>query len=248
MALSKLTTKTPAGVKYLDERPSLYYNKYNYRLRLYYHGISLSYYCTSKEALENKVFEYRERWGGLNIEPIVKFVEWRTKLIKGTATIRIENDTASIFFNDFAVVRELENTGARFDYTEISNTVPVGVKYFDREPKFKYRLYFKSKKVKDNFADDLRDFVKRYENTTSPFKPSKSLHEWYQEDHPIPPGRASSLYGNTGWGWNNNWKRQFLSSHFFLEYNQESMLTIFSLNFSGVVSKILKLEKRPDPV
>jgi len=243
MALFKLTTKTPDGVEYLDERPSLYYNKYNYRLRFVYKGITLSYFCKSREQIENKVFEYRERWGGLNIEPIVKFVEWRNKLTKRTTTIRIENDTASIFFNDFAVVKELETAGAPFDYSQISNIVPKGVKYFDKQPKFNYRLYFKNKKVKDGFTNELNKFIQRYKNTSNPVNPSKSLREWLEEPDLVVPTPAQ-IFG----GWNNHWKRHFLSSHYYLEYNEESMLTVFGLCFSNdIISKIYKLEKRPDP-
>ena len=67
-------------------------------------------------------------------------------------------------------------------------------------------------------------------------KPSKALARWlidYQN-------------GSTFTGW--SWRLQYVSSHFYFDYDDESTLTLFMLMFSDVVHRRYKLEKRPEPV
>ena len=154
-----------------------------------------------------------------------------------TATVRIEGEIASVFSNDLTLLKTLEVMGCPVDYTEVDDTIISGIKYFIREPKHKFRIYLKTKRVNDDFRTKLQNFIKRYENTDTIIVPSGSLANWLKED---------SNYVRGSWSY--HWNKQYTSSNYFIDYDDESTITLFSLMFSGLISKSYKLEKRPDPV
>jgi hypothetical protein len=119
----------------------------------------------------------------------------------------------------------------------VDDTIIVGVKYFVREPKYNYRIYLKSKRVNDEFREKMQKFIKRYENTDTVIVASGSLSHWLKDD-------TNYVRGS----WSYHWNKCYTSTNYFIDYNDESTLTLFSLMFSGMVSKSYKLEKRPDPI
>jgi hypothetical protein len=137
-----------------------------------------------------------------------------------TATVRIEGETASVFSNDLNLLKTLENIGCHVDYTEVDDTIIVGVKYFVREPKYNYRIYLKSKRVNDEFRNKLQNFIKRYENTSTVIVPSGALTNWLSDD-------TNYVRGS----WSYHWNKCYNSSNYFIDYNDESTLTLFSLIF-----------------
>jgi hypothetical protein len=207
MALSQLPTKRIDGIDFIDQRASLYYNKFKYRARFHCKGI-------------------------------LDFYNWKVATKKDkTATVRIEGEIASVFSNDLDLLKTLELIGCHVDYTEVDDTIIAGIKYFVRDPKFKYRIYFKSKRVNEDFRTKLQNFIERYKDTDTVIVPSGSLTSWLKDD---------SNYVRGSWSY--HWNKCYTSSNYFIDYNDESTLTLFSLMFSGMISKTYKLEKRPDPV
>lgn len=234
MGLSKLSPIRSDKISFIDYRGSLYFNKYKYRARLYHQGIYLSTFTwDSDEELQRRIKNNR-RWESANIDVIKTFAEWRLNHAQGknrTCTIRIENNIASIFSNDLDHLKTLEDLGCTMDYTEVENVIPEGVKYFKKEPKFKLRLHLRSKRVQEDFRKKLAEFVKRYEGTSTKFELGPALKDWL------------FMSPQVRWG---GWRTSYCSSHFFINYNEESFITLFALNFNGMISKTYKLEKRPD--
>ena len=238
MALSRLPTKRDDGIEFIDQRAALYYNKFKYRARFNCRGITLAWFNYTEDEILDKIKKYPNRFAGANSKHILDFYTWKVVTKKNkTATVRIEGEVASVFSNDLDLLKTLENIGCHVDYTEVDDTVISGVKYFVREPKYKFRIYLRSKRVNDEFRNKLQNFIKRYENTDTVIVPSGSLAHWLKDD---------SNYVRGSWSY--HWNKCYTSSNYFIDYNDESTLTLFSLMFSGMISKTYKLEKRPDPV
>ena len=236
MALSKLAQTRSDGIGFIDHRVGPYYSKYNYRARLYCTGITLLWWCKSVEEIVTLAAKNKKRYQNADLPSVQKFFEWKLanqgEKNNRTCNIRVEGNVASVFSNDLDLLKTLESIGCVVDYTEVDSTIPIGIKYFVKEPTFKYRFYLKSKRVEDDFVQKLNEFVNRYKDSDSKIVPSNALASWLQ-----PINRIRS--------WS-SWKYRYCSSSYFLDYNEESMLSLFMLYFDNIVSKRYKLEKRPD--
>lgn len=238
MALSRLPTKRNDGIEFIDNRVALYYSKFKYRARFYCKGISLAWFSRTIDEIEAKITQYKQRFAGADPNHIHSFCQWKETIKKNkTATVRIEGDIASVFSNDLDLLKTLESIGCTVDYTEVDDTMVCGIKYFVKKPKHNYRIYLKGKRVPNDFRAKLQNFIKRYENTDTVIEPSNALHEWLTLDTQ-----------RTRNSWYYSWQREFTSSNHFIDYDDESTITLFSLMFSGMIAKKYKLEKRPEPV
>lgn len=239
MGLLRLSQKRSDGIDLIDNRGSLYYNKYHYRARLHCSGIALCWFCDEPAEVDARINKHKARWKHADADTVKKFIEWKnTKVGKGknkVATIRVEGNTASVFSNDLSLLKELDSIGHNVDYTEVNNDIPSGTKYFKNEPEYKRRIYLKSKRVKDDFREKLGEFVQRYRDTDNKMVPSPSLHQWL---------RMTKDTSQPSW-YNNNWRLQYCSSHYFLDFNEDSSETLFSLMFPGWTNRRFKLEKQP---
>jgi hypothetical protein len=236
MGLSKLQQIRSDGIGFIDHRVGPYYSKYNYRARLYCTGITLIWWAKTVEEIVTLAARNKKRYQYADVPSVQKFFEWKLAnqgdKNNKNCNIRVEGNVASVFSNDLVLLKTLESIGCAVDFTEVDSTMPVGVKYFVNEPKFKYRIYLKSKRVEDVFVDKLNGFVTRYKDSDSKVVPSKALESW------LSPSNRSR-------GWS-TWRNRYCSSSYFFDYNEESTLTLFMLHFDNIVSKRYKLEKRPD--
>jgi hypothetical protein len=103
---------------------------------------------------------------------------------------------------------------------------PDKIMYFANEPQYKYRVYLKSKRVSDSLIDSLSGFCDTYKDKN--INVSNGLIKFINSEH---------------------WKRRiysYLNNSFFIEYNDDSMITIMHLMMSECIGKTYKLEKRPE--
>jgi hypothetical protein len=236
MALLKLPQIRSDGVEYIDQR-SLYFNKYMYRARVYSVGMYLISWNLTREDMQIRINSNQRRLSTANADQLLKFSEWKNSQLKGNnriCTIRIEGDVASVFSNDLTHLKTLETIGCVVDYTEIGDDIPLGVKYFVNEPKYKHRIHLKSKRVSEDFPNKLAAMVERYKGTGTKIAPCPSLKEWLST-------RGVPSLG----GWL-AWKRSYCSSHYFIDYNDESFITLFALSFDNMISRKYNLKKRPE--
>ena len=236
----------------IELRPSLYYNKYRYRARFFLSGLNRTYYVNSIEEYTRKITSMekeRSLWGiyndavakktelelaNINLNSIENFINWRniyTKKDNKQAMLRLEGNTAGIFSNDLDLLKTLENIQPNLNiyYTkvDIDLTADTYIKYFVQEPKFKYRVYFKTTRVSHDLKDKLTNFLKRYESTGTTIVSCPALRKW--------------LNGNTP-----QWRSNYLSSAYHLNYNDESSGSLIALMFPGLIHKFYKLEKHPN--
>jgi len=249
MALSKL--QTPLDIDIVDDRTSLYYNKYEYRARFYIIGLNRCYYAkTMSEYIERLANINRDNFNfsndtgyvekiksellAINLDSIERFITWRNMYSlkeNKQAMIRVEGNTAAVFSNDLALLKTLEQLepGLSINYSQVNKTIPNGIKYFKTEPKYKYRAYLKGKRIEPDFKLKLANFIDRYKDTSTIIEPSKAFSEWISEEN-------NSIF----------WRRAFLSAAYHFNYNDESTSTLLALIFPSFIHKFYKLEKQPD--
>lgn len=234
MDLSMSSANTP--VVHIDHRETLYYGKYRYRARLKLYGLNRTYNAKSITDVVERLRKYRRpKEGPIDLDCIGRFLDWRNQYASTNdnsvkqATIRIECSTAGVFSNDLQLLQTLELIAGSdcVDYTEIDASIPTGTKYFVKKPAYNYRLYLKSRRVNDKFVDDLRRFIDRYKDTDTVIVPSEALTKW--------------LRGNV-----KHWLYRYCSSHYYIEYNDESTHSLMGLMFGDMIKSRFKLEKRPD--
>jgi hypothetical protein len=224
---------TKPTIDLIDYRSTLYYGKYNYRARLRLNGIRRTSFAKDIEDYKKKLHgsNFKIDISAIDLMGIEKYLIWRDTYATGKnkqVTIRIEGETAGIFSNDLQLLKTLDNIGT-VDYTEIDNSIPTGVKYFTNDPKYNYRIYLKSKKVDEKFKEDLKRFIDRYKDSNTVIVPSNALNDWLS-------GNKRKYY----------WFGSYCSSHYFIDYNDDSTNSLIGIMFGNMIKSRFKLEKRPE--
>lgn len=157
-----------------------------------------------------------------SIDTIKKFVSYKEKNSIVGVKFKINYNQLTIYFNDYNDVQALtdifDSGDFKFNYTyaQIIPNFKKGVVYH-KDPKYKYRLYFKSSKLYDKDKENFLEFL-----DTQGFKKSISLN-------------LSII------GFNKNFL--FLTSTHHVDYNDESMLTVIALTYPNLIGKICTIEK-----
>ena len=242
MALLKSVENVP-GIDFYEYRDSEFYNKYIYRARFKLDGIRFTWFAKTSDELRDRVSGKKKAYYSINekelpiiqenLETLCNFIEWRNERKKDKkATVRIEYKTAAIFSNDLTLLQDIKNIGPdlEIDYTEVQTAQYAGVKHFVNEPKHKFRIYLKSKRIHNDstFIRDFNDLMERSEH----LHPSPALNIWLK-----------SAISDKNY---NYWRYAFTSSSHFIDYDDESTLSYLALMYDGMLGKKYKLEKRPD--
>jgi hypothetical protein len=239
MGLLKSVDNVP-GIDYYEYRDEDYYNKYSFRVRFKLPGARYTWYCKTPEDLDKRLGN-KHKYSNIRDEDkadviakqqaIKDFITWRNlKRKEKTATIRVEHNTVAVFSNDLQMLKDLEKIDPtlEYDYTEVQKAEYAGTKHFVKEPKHKFRIYLKSKRVTNDFAKDLLELI----NRTPTLYPSDALKIWLREA--VKPGSQF------------NWKYRYCSSSYSINYDDESTLSYLALMHGDMLGKRYKLEKRPE--
>jgi hypothetical protein len=216
-----------SGIQYYEYRETDYWGKYKYRARIKLIGVNLLWYSKTEidtRALNIK-YDSEERKNAVvnNVPTINKLIKWSVPLkTDRVISTRIEGDTLAIFSNDLSKLQELNSIVSDLDITEVVTGEYAGVKYFARNPKHKFRIYFKSRRIDYKTRDELTEFLNKNKNIHL----SKSFREW------VNPKK-------------NTWKSRWLSAGYSIDYDDESMLSYIALMYGDLLGKKFKLEKRP---
>ena len=188
----------------IDPRGELYYNTYKYRVRFTLRGVNRTYNTRTFTGFLKKLDqiltagESPSAWDSsyqrqtkteilsFDMDSLERFFIWQTvraqDKIDKKFRLRLEGNTCGVFSNDLALLQTVEaiDPTAIVTYSQIDISIPLGTKYFLKEPKNKYRIYLKSKAIPDTTHRDMKDFVDRYSASTSAtvVVPSGSLVNW----------------------------------------------------------------------
>lgn len=138
--------------------------------------------------------------------------------------LRQENNVISVFSNDLSKLKHFASHFKDSIFYQVK-ILPKGIKYFTKEPKFKYRTFFKgSKKWTDvNIQNTLLSYVDKNKYNSN-IRLSKPLIDC----------SAHPYYFN------------YYIQGFYVDYDDSQYLTVLHMIFSGVLGETFKLEKRPD--
>lgn len=240
MALLKLAENNK-DVDYLEHRDILFYNTFKYRLRLYAKHIYFILSCSSVEELEFKVknsWNYFGRMSKVDVDEVVKNFSFLKKVLNfilsckdnNSIRIRTESSTISIFSNDLNTLKHfvlsLEDKCVT-DVTEAVTGCEKQTKYFTKEPKYKFRVYLREKIVDSEFRKSFSDTLKNLTTVC----PSKSLVEWLE------PKNKQKFH-----------RVKYCCSHFYIDYNDESMLSYITIVHGEMLGKKYKLVKRQEKI
>lgn len=235
MALLKLVDNVP-NIDYHEYRDHEFYNKYKYRARFKFMGANFLYYAKTVEQWRTRIINKDNNWfaGRLTFKQkedilskqhvVKKFLEFKLDAKKNEVTIRIEGNAISFFSNNLDLLLSIKDWDPtlKVDITECKLGEYSGVKYFVRQPKNRYRVYLKSKRVTTDLIDQLKDMLEKHNS----LKPSKGLEKWLK---------------NIGRG---TWRHRYCSSAYSIDYDDESMLSYLAICHGEILGKKYKLEKR----
>lgn len=217
MGLLKSVNSVP-GVDLYEYRDQLYFRKYKYRLRLRLEG--------------NPRGPCRDNKPGLPLNKINQLRKWMSiREENDTATCRREGGCISVFSNDLQDllgISHLSTSPITRLCTEAIVHPIAGVKTFARDPKHKFRVYFKEIRIPIEMQNDLIAFLKMHKDVV----PCRTLTRRLYPEKSI---GSFSLGPRT---------HTYFSSMFFLDYDDESKLSYMALMFGELLGKRYKLEKR----
>lgn len=242
-------------VDFYEYREYSYYSKYKYRASIEHDGIKFMRFAENIDSWERtinatKLF-YRSYRSIDRDDPVDREKsdrEARAELLKNKPIIndiygliskhdqakkdkkmliRLEGNKFSFFFNDIKLLSEIKaiNPLLKTVCTEVKLEEFAGVKYFVNEPKHKYRVYLKSKRVESSVVVEFRNFF----DSRPDVKPSYAMSRW------ISPKL-------------NDWRQRYSSSNYYIDYSTESDLSYLALCYGELLGKKYKLEKRKSSV
>ncbi len=240
MALLKSVIDVP-GIQYYEYRDTQYYNKFDYRLRVKIPCVRYTWLCKNPEDLDVKLKGKSRKFGSIrrdDTSTVLKHIHGLKTIIslqqekkKKGLSIRVENSTVAIFSNELSSLQEVEKTlGPDYtcDFTQVQTSQYAGVKHFVNEPKRKYRVYLRSRRVDDEFPKKFKEMLSKQPS----LYPSPALNEWLATDR--------TMLGA--------WRYRWSSSSYFIDYDDESILSYLGLMYGEMLGKKYKLEKRPDNI
>jgi len=235
MGLLKSVDDVP-GIDYYEYRDDDYYGKYTYRAKITMLGMRHLSFSKDLDDLTKRLssrFNYGYTKSEIilmkqNLPIMSKLLEWKLKAKqdKLSITTRIEYNSLSVFSNDLSCLQTLKSIDPSLlvEYTEVQKSNYAGVKHFVGEPKHKFRVYLKSKRVEEKFPAELSELTKRVNG----LYPSPALKHWMTS--------------------RSHWSFKWSSASHFIDYDDESTLSYLALMHGDMLGNKYKLEKRPDIV
>lgn len=242
MVLFKLTT---------EERNNLYLGRYLYNakikiLGMKYMSIELkfnknrkqwaniwrSYFRFKEQVVTNNGIAYAEavvsspsefviHKDAVDIIAMEKILTWLHDNKSDDYEYRIVNNNITIYSNNLELLRTLEPIHNSISYHQAMVILDKDTKYFKKQPKYKFRTYFSSKRMPESFSDNVNTLTENYKNSLH-FSPALKRYA-NRHFHPY----------------------RYLHSGYFVEYNDKKFHTILSIYFSDMLGKTFKLEKQP---
>jgi len=215
-----------------DPSKTLYFNQYKYKVSLTLAGVHLTRGISTIEKFNERVVKRNNRINQyiqslihedspkqIHNDVIEKFMAWR--LANGNKLqLRLEFNKVHFYSNDISLLETLLTISPNVEcFQALDLQVPVGIKYFSKQPKFEYRVYLKDIVLTEDDYKELQKFHYRYEHSPE-FKFS--------------PGLTYIIKNN----------RRYIFKYY-IDCKTENSVTHLYLMFSYILGKKYKLEKRP---
>lgn len=225
----------------IEKRNKLYYGKYPYKATLEIVGSAYTYYSKTYDDFSRRIEKLKNEFNNatgyyantrntnwltylqeVNYEKIKHYFDWR-EAHKDYITIRVEGDKVSVFSCDLNLLTTLESINPNITYTK-ATALKADTLYFKKTPKYKYRTFFKSKRITTEFSKTVVEFADQYA---------------HNKDLNLSPALIKYLNGR------NVNRFTFLHGSYFIEYNNESLKSLIYMFFGDMLGKTYYLEKEP---
>lgn len=217
----------------VEERESLYYNKYSYKAVSKIPGAFYAYKVKSIDEYKDNIATYRNiqtsRWpvyappeglSGGDYSDIEKLINFIVSFEKNEAgTLRREGNTISFFSNDLNLLKTAPSKIVPLKLYQ-AVLLPAGVKYFKRTVPAPFRVHLTEAKVNTDIKQDMMNYL----NKTEGVEASDALYRWL----------------NSSYRWSQSW----CSKNYYINYTDSSQLTMMHILFSEVIGKNYKLEQK----
>lgn len=220
----------------LESRTSLYYNKFKYKCSFYLWGSHklLIYYKNFDNfllACKNYKGNSFRKYSKTELKLLVENNSSNLKLLldiykerkENDCILRCENGNVTIFSNELSYLKSIHDILKinDFNFYEVEKTTN-GIKTFAREPKHNYRLYLRTCKITSKQKIELLETIVKNKD----LYPSSALKQWLIQPNYI------------------NWYGTYLTSNYFIDYDNESTLSLFGIFHGYLISKTFKLEQK----
>jgi hypothetical protein len=220
----------------VEKRNKLYFNKFRYKAIARVQGAAYTYYTPNLDIFVERMEKLRsnnnrygvrvmnedwqEYWDEVNLDQISQFITWRNIISKDKCMHRIQGDHVSFFSNDLALLQTLDSLDSDVRLFEVK-CYNSDFMYFKRQPKYKFRTYFKARRMPKDFSENIL-----------------TLRDMYSSLH-FSKAIFNSLF-------HNNWHPyRYMHGSYFVEYDDKHMLTILAMWFPDILSKTYSLAKEP---
>jgi hypothetical protein len=211
----------------------LYYDKFRYRAKIHVDNIQYFRYVKSVKKMNEQLrYVSNLRSFGLHINDVSevrRFVEWieLDSYSKDQFSYRTSTNCVDVYSNDVEILQDAiqaissEKHTIKYQlYRATENPKLDRTKIYLVNPKYKYRVYFKWDKKSSEQIQEVIEFINKHNISCS-----KSFKDWIQNQD-----WTSSYY--------------YLWENFFIEFDEEIIITLMSLKFENVFGKIRNIEKR----
>lgn len=213
-----------------ETRQKLYFKKYKYRITFYLYGARYTDY-------RKNIQDFTSPTTGLvfdsqHLAKIQSLLDFRAKYSKSNQQTKNDvsifttyGDSVRVFCNELSVVSEVVDFNASgYEFTKVNLIdAPLGIKLFVNAPKFKYRVYLKTKRVEDEWKTDFLNFL----NNQSGLNPCPALIKFLKDKR-------------------NHYQSRYTSSSHFIEYDDDTNRMLLLL-FAGTkyIGRQFELKQRP---
>lgn len=220
----------------VEKRNKLYFSKFKYKAVTHIQGAAYTYYTSDLETFVSRMEKMRnnasrygvriinedwtEYWEEVNLDKISKLITWRNVVSKDKCLIRIQKDTVTFFSNELPLLQTLDSIDNNVKFYE-ALSLDNDCLYFNKKPKFKYRTYFRARRIPKDFSDSVRSLHANYKSLNF----SKALF--------------AILFKNSYHPY------RYIHGSYFVEYNDQNMLTILAMWFPDMLAKTYSCHKRP---
>lgn len=172
------------------------------------------------------------------IQIIKNFINWRNIEIKQLkCKAKISHNTIEIYSNDSTIFNSFLQfekiiSHKRLYYVKQIKNFSTEVIY-QKNPKNKYRLYFHLHRFDSETTKSFIKFLLTHDFSLSPSLTS-CIHDFLELKS---VRRRSNFYVNKGNGLT-------LSTHYYIDFDDEKLLTLLSLFESSIIRRVYRIEKR----
>lgn len=221
-----------------EKRNKLYFNKFKYKCKVHLPGVGYTYYTSDIDSFRDRIERWKSQdekhhtywpnsyrtidYADIKYDAIEYYIDFRNNMDKDKMTCRIEGRNVSFFSNDLNLFKPLLVLDPYMELSE-STVLDNKVFYMSRTPKYKFRTYFKGKRPPEKFLENVLDFSDRY--------PSVKVSEGLLR---LARNRMHSHN-----------RFMYMHNSYYVDYDDQSMLTILAMFFDNMLSKTYTLAKRP---